>query len=408
MLDINRIRSDFPILRETVYDRPLVYLDNAATTQKPRQVLSVLQKQYARYNGNVHRSSHYLSNQSTLRFEQARADIAAFLHAGKSEEIIFTKGATEGINLVCESFGDKYIREGDAVIVSEMEHHSNLVPWIMLCRRKGARLRVVPFDDSGNLDLDEYSRLIDEKVKLVALTHVSNVLGTVNPVGSMIRQAHAKGIPVLIDGAQAVAHQEVDVQALDCDFYCFSGHKMFAPTGIGVLYGKEQRLNQLSPYQFGGEMIDRVTISDVTFEKIPYRFEAGTPNYAGTIALGAAVKYIQAIGMDNIQQYEQMLLEYAQEKLESIGGVRILGTPNHRAGTISFLLDGVHSYDLALMLDKLGIAIRAGNHCAQPVLKHFGAQSAARISLACYNTMREIDGLCDSIIRIGKLFGMPV
>jgi cysteine desulfurase/selenocysteine lyase len=402
VIDIESIRSDFPILQEHVYGKPLIYLDNAATTQKPRQVLSAILKQYSCDNGNVHRGVHYLSNQSTAHFEQARTAVADFIHAKSSDEIIFTKGATEGLNLIAHSFGETFVKEGDSIIVSEMEHHSNLVPWIMLCKKKRVELNVIPFDNDGSLQLNAYTRMLDKRVKLVTVNHVSNTLGTVNPIRIMAEQAHAKGIPIIIDGTQAVAHRSVNVQDLDCDFYCFSGHKMYAPTGIGVLYGKKEWLDRLPPYQYGGEMIDRVTLSDVTFEKAPRKFEAGTPNYTGAIALCTAIAYLRSIGLEHICRHEQELLQYTQERLNSIGGIRILGTAKHKAGIISFIASGIHCYDLALLLDKRGIAIRSGNHCTQPIMQHFDIEGTARISFACYNTKQEIDEVCENLLFIKR------
>lgn len=404
-MHVQEIRNDFPILQEQVYGYPLVYLDNAATTQKPRAVLDALYEQYAKWNGNVHRGSHYLSNRSTERFETARETIRSFLGAQKTDEIIFTKGDTEAINLVACCYGEA-IGAGDEIIISEAEHHSNLVPWQQLCQQKKATLRVIPFDENGVLNMDAYRSQLCEKTKLVAICHISNVLGVINPVQEMIALAHEKGAPVLIDGAQAVAHMPVDVTQLDCDFYTFSGHKIYGPNGIGVLYVKQKRLDQMHPYQFGGEMVDRVSFAQTTFEKAPFKFEAGTPDYPAAIALAEAIRYIQQIGWDNLHEYEKNLSAYAHAALSDIQGIQFYGCGE--SGVISFNMDGIHCYDLALMLDKLGITLRAGSHCAQPVMAHYRIQGCARVSLCFYNTAEEIDALCSGIRRIQHMFETKV
>lgn len=400
-MNVQKVRNDFPILREQVYELPLIYLDNAATTQKPYIVLDTLYEQYAKWNGNVHRGSHYLSNRSTERFESARETIRRFLNAKKADEIIFTKGDTEAINLVAHCYG-KFIEAGDEIIVSEAEHHSNLVPWQQLCLQTKATLRVIPLDKDGMLDMDAYRLLLSEKTKLVAVCHVSNVLGTINPIQEIIDLAHEKGTPVLIDGAQAVAHMPIDVTQLNCDFYTFSGHKVYGPNGIGVLYAKETWLEQMPPYQFGGEMVDRVRFAQTTFEKAPFKFEAGTPDYPAAIALAEAILYIQQIGWKNLNRYESSLSAYARSALADIRGIQFYG--HSETGVISFNIDGIHCYDLALILDKLGIAVRAGSHCAQTVMTHYQIAGCARASLCFYNTTEEIDALCDGIHRAQCMF----
>ncbi len=400
-MDVRKLRSHFPILKEQVHGHPLVYLDNAATTQKPSVVLDTLYEQYAKWNGNVHRGSHYLSNRSTERFEAARETAARFLDAEKPSEIIFTKGDTESINLVASCYGD-LISAGDEIIISEAEHHSNLVPWQQLCLQKGAKLNVIPFDKNGRLDMQEYQSMLCEKTKLVAVCHISNVLGVCNPVEEIARLAHEQDIPVLIDGAQAVSHIPVSVKALDCDFYTFSGHKMFGPNGIGILYMKEKWQDILNPYQYGGEMVDRVRFSETTFEKAPFKFEAGTPDYPAAIALAEAMRFIEQIGWETLTSYETELAAYAYAALSEISGITFYGAG--QSSVISFNLAGIHCYDLALMLDKLGIAIRAGSHCAQTVMQHYNISGCARVSLCSYNTKEEIDTLCDGIRRIQSMF----
>lgn len=403
-IDAKALRADFPILASQVYGKPLVYFDNAATTQKPKVVIEAISRAYETCNANVHRGVHYLSQQATQAHEEAREVVRDFIHAASSDEIIFTRGTTESINLVAFSFGEAFCQAGDEILISGMEHHSNIVPWQMLCERKGLTLRVIPFDENGNLLLDEYAALLGPKVKLVALTQVSNVLGTINPVAEMIRMAHARQIPVLVDGAQAAAHISVDVQALDADFYAFSAHKLYGPTGLGVLYGKRALLEAMPPYQGGGEMIDQVHYSHTTYNVLPYKFEAGTPDFIGTTAFTAALRYVQNIGMDKIARYEDELLQYATEKMQSIEGLHIIGTSAHKSAVVSFVIDGIHPYDLGLLLDKLGIAIRTGHHCAQPLLESMGYEVCARASFAFYNTTDEIDALVAALLRIQKMF----
>lgn len=400
-MHVQEIRKDFLILHEQIYGQPLIYLDNAATTQKPHAVLDTLYEQYKKWNGNVHRGSHYLSNRSTERFESARETVRGFLSAEKTNEIIFTKGDTEAINLIASCYG-KMIGPEDEIILTEAEHHSNLVPWQQICLEKGARLRIIPFDDTGRLDMQAYEAMLCEKTKLVAVCHISNVLGVINPIRKIITVAHEWGVPVLVDGAQAVAHMPVNVQQLDCDFYTFSGHKMYGPNGIGVLYAKEKWLIQMSPYQFGGEMVDRVSFLQTTFEEAPFKFEAGTPDYPAAIALAEAIRYMQQIGWDSLNQYEKDLSDYAHAALSDIQGIQFYGSGD--SGVISFNIDGIHCYDLALMLDKLGIAIRAGSHCAQTAMAHYHIQGCARVSLCFYNTKEEIDALCSGIRRIQSMF----
>lgn len=403
-IDAKALRADFPILASQVYGKPLVYFDNAATTQKPKVVIEAISRAYETCNANVHRGVHYLSQQATQAHEEAREVVRDFIHAASSDEIIFTRGTTESINLVAFSFGEAFCQAGDEILISGMEHHSNIVPWQMLCERKGLTLRVIPFDENGNLLLDEYAALLGPKVKLVALTQVSNVLGTINPVAEMIRMAHAQQIPVLVDGAQAAAHISVDVQALDADFYAFSAHKLYGPTGLGVLYGKRALLDAMPPYQGGGEMIDQVHYSHTTYNVLPYKFEAGTPDFIGTTAFTSALRYVQNIGMDKIARYEDELLQYATEKMQAIEGLRIIGQAEHKSAVVSFVIDGIHPYDLGLLLDKLGIAIRTGHHCAQPLLESMGYEVCARASFAFYNTTDEIDALVAALLRIQKMF----
>ncbi len=396
MLNIEKIRTDFPILSRTVYGRPLVYLDNSATTQLPNQVLECLSEFYSEYNSNIHRGIYYLSEQTTQKYEDAREKVKEFIHAESSSEIVFTQGTTDSVNLIAESFSEGFVEEGDHIIVSQLEHHSNFVPWQMLCRKKGAVLRILPSRD-GEFCLDEYKGMLNEKTKLVAVTQVSNLTGTVTPLKEMIELAHKNETPVLVDGAQGIRHENVDVQHLGCDFYCFSGHKMIAPTGIGVLFINSKWLDKLGPQRFGGGMVDKVTEKDTSFIDAPYKFEAGTPNYSGAIALGKAIDYINAIGKKDISFHEAFLIDYAAKELERIDGLRILGQPAKRSGALSFILKEVHPYDLASLLDKLGIAVRAGTHCAQLALKSFDLDSATRISPAFYNTKEEIDLLIDGI-----------
>ncbi len=403
--DVERIRNDFPILKQQVHGKPLVYLDNAATSQKPQVVIDTVTQYYLAQNSNVHRGVHFLSEQATQAFEGARAKVAGFLNASKAREVIFVRGATEGINLVAQSYGRTFIKAGDEVLISAMEHHSNIVPWQMLCEQIGARLRVIPFNYDGELFLDEYERLLNEWTKLVAVVHVSNALGTINPIKPIIEMAHRRGIPVLVDGAQAVPHMRVDVQDLDCDFYTFSGHKLFGPTGIGVLYGKADLLEAMPPYQGGGDMISAVTFEKTHYNTLPYKFEAGTPDIAGVIGLGAAIDYLSEIGLDAITAYEHELLAYATDALSMIKGVRIIGTAREKVGVLSFVLDGIHAHDIGTILDHEGIAIRAGHHCAMPVMQRFGVPATARASLAFYNTKEEVDALIRAIHKVIEVFG---
>lgn len=392
-------RSDFPILNEKVYGKTLVYLDNAATTQKPQVVIDALHDYYCRINSNIHRGVHCLSQLATNEFELARESVRKYIHAATTQEVIFTRGATESINLVAASFGRTYLHEGDEVIVSEMEHHSNIVPWQIACEERRAKLKVLPFNEKGELIISELENLMTDKTKIVAVAHVSNSLGTVNPVDEIIRIAHRHNVPVLIDGAQAVAHCPVDVQALDCDFYCFSGHKMYAPMGIGVMYGKAKWLNEMQPYQGGGEMIRDVTFEKTTYNDLPFKFEAGTPSVGDVIGLRKAIEYIQNIGLENIASYENNLLAYATEKLAAIDGMRFIGEAAHKTGVISFLVGNIHPYDMGVLLDHQGVAVRTGHHCTQPVMTHFGIPGTVRASFAMYNTFEEADALVAAVIK---------
>lgn len=402
--DINKIREDFPILGREVYGKPLVYLDNGATTQKPRSVVEAMTHEYYNVNANVHRGVHFLSQQATELHEQARETVRRFLNARSTAEIIFTRGTTESINLVATTFGDAILKEGDEVIVSEMEHHSNIVSWQLVQARKGIRLRVIPITDEGELRLDEYEKLFNERTRLVSITHVSNVLGTVNPVKEMIRTAHAHGVPVLVDGAQSTPHFAVDVQDLDCDFFAFSGHKIYGPTGIGVLYGKEEWLDRLPPYMGGGEMIQNVSFERTTFNELPYKFEAGTPDYVATTGLAHALDYVTALGMDNIYAHEQELTRYAMEQMATIEGMHFIGTPKHKDAVISFLVGDIHHLDLGTLLDRLGIAVRTGHHCAEPLMRRMGIEGTVRASFGLYNTFEEVDALVAGIRRVARMF----
>ena len=404
MFDINTIRNDFPILGRKVYDRPLVYLDNAATTQKPRCVVEAITDEYYNVNANVHRGVHYLSQQATDLHEEAREKVRRFINARSTSEIIFTRGTTESLNLVASSFCDEFMQEGDEVIVSVMEHHSNIVPWQLQAAKKGISMRVIPMTDEGELRLDEYECLFTDRTKLVSVTHVSNVLGTVNPVDEIIRIAHSHGVPVMVDGAQSAPHFAVDVQAMDCDFFAFSGHKMYGPTGVGVLYGKEDWLDRLPPYQGGGEMIESVSFERTVFERLPFKFEAGTPDYVATNGLAKAIDYITAIGMDNIRRHEHELTEYAMRRLAEVDGIRIFGTSARKDAVVSFLVGDIHHLDMGTLLDRLGIAVRTGHHCAQPLMQRLGIQGTVRASFALYNTKEEIDALVDGIKRVSKMF----
>jgi cysteine desulfurase/selenocysteine lyase len=397
--NIDKIRADFPILKREVNGKPLVYLDNGATTQKPSSVINAIVHYYTDMNSNVHRGVHYLSQISTDAFEVTRKKVQAFINAAEDKEIIITKGTTDGINLIATCYGRAFIHEGDEIIISAMEHHSNIVPWQMLCDEKGCKIRVIPMNDKGELDMDAYSSLFNEKTKLVAVTYVSNSLGTINPVREMISIAHQHGAVVLVDAAQAVQHIQIDVQKLDVDFLVFSGHKMYGPTGVGVLYGKEDLLNAMPPYQGGGDMIKEVTFEKTTYNELPFKFEAGTPNIEAGICLNEAIDYINSIGLENIEAYEHDLLQYATEKLAEIPGMRFIGTAEKKCSVISFVIDGTHPYDVGVILDKLGIAVRTGHHCAQPVMDRFGIPGTIRASLAVYNTKEEIDILVAGIQR---------
>ncbi len=403
-MDIQALRKDFPILERTVYGKPLVYFDNAATTQKPRCVVDAITNEYYSVNANVHRGVHFLSQQATELHEGSRETVRKFLNARSIREIIFTRGTTESINLIASCFGEAFLKEGDEVIVSEMEHHSNIVPWQLLEQRKGIRLRVIPITDAGELQMDAFRALLNERTKLVSITHVSNVLGTINPVKEMIEEAHRHDIPVLIDGAQSIPHLAVDVQELDADFYAFSGHKIYAPTGVGVLYGKEEWLEKLPPYQGGGEMIQSVSFSGTTFNELPFKFEAGTPDYIGTTGLAQAIEYVSAIGLEEIAAYEHQLTEYATAQLLTIPGLRIYGQASQKSSVISFLVGDIHPFDMGTLLDRLGIAVRTGHHCAQPLMERFGIPGTVRASFAFYNTKEEVDSLVQGIERVRKMF----
>ena len=403
-MDLNKIREDFPILSRTVYNRPLVYLDNGATTQKPRCVVDAITDEYYSVNANVHRGVHFLSQQATELHEASRETVRRFINARSTNEIVFTRGTTESINLLAYSFGEAMMKEGDEVIISTMEHHSNIVPWQLLAERKGIRLRVIPITDEGELMMDEYERLFTEKARLVSVMHVSNVLGTVNPVRRIIDIAHSHGVPVLIDGAQSTPHFAVDMQELDCDFFAFSGHKIYGPTGVGVLYGKEEWLDRLPPYQGGGEMIKNVSFEKTTFNELPYKFEAGTPDYVATHALAKALDYVSEIGMDNIQRHEQELTRYAMERMAEIPGMRFIGTAPEKDAVISFLVGDIHHLDMGTLLDRLGIAVRTGHHCAEPLMRRMGIEGTVRASFGLYNTKEEVDILVAGIDRVRKMF----
>ncbi len=404
MYDIQKIREDFPILDREVYGKPLIYLDNGATTQKPRQVVEAITDEYYSVNANVHRGVHFLSQQATELHEASRETVRRFINARSSNEIVFTRGTTESINLLASSFADSQMKEGDEVIVSVMEHHSNIVPWQLQAARKGIVLKVIPMNDRGELLLDEYEKLFSERTKLVSFAHVSNVLGTVNPAKEMIATAHAHGVPVLIDGAQSVPHMKVDVQDLDADFFAFSGHKIYGPTGVGVLYGKEEWLDKLPPYQGGGEMIQSVSFEKTTFNELPFTFEAGTPDYIGTTALAKALDYVSAIGMENIAAHEHELTLYAMQRLKEINGMRIFGEAEHKSSVISFLVGNIHHLDMGTLLDRLGIAVRTGHHCAQPLMIRMGIEGTVRASFGLYNTKEEIDMLAAGIERVSRMF----
>ena len=404
MYDIQKIREDFPILDREVYGKPLIYLDNGATTQKPRQVVEAITDEYYSVNANVHRGVHFLSQQATELHEASRETVRRFINARSSNEIVFTRGTTESINLLASSFADSQMKEGDEVIVSVMEHHSNIVPWQLQAARKGIVLKVIPMNDRGELLLDEYEKLFSERTKLVSFAHVSNVLGTVNPAKEMIATAHAHGVPVLIDGAQSVPHMKVDVQDLDADFFAFCGHKIYGTTGVGVLYGKEEWLDKLPPYQGGGEMIQSVSFEKTTFNELPFKFEAGTPDYIGTTALAKALDYVSAIGMENIAAHEHELTLYAMQRLKEINGMRIFGEAEHKSSVISFLVGNIHHLDMGTLLDRLGIAVRTGHHCAQPLMIRMGIEGTVRASFGLYNTKEEIDMLAAGIERVSRMF----
>ena len=404
MYQIEDVRKDFPILSKSIYNKPLVYLDNAATTQKPLSVIEAMNNEYLNVNSNVHRGVHWLSQQATELHESARETLRKFINAKSTNEIIFTRGTTESINLVASSFVEGFMNAGDEVIVSEMEHHSNIVPWQLQMARKGIALKVAPIDDEGNLDMEAFKKLFSERTKLVSIAHVSNVLGTVNPIDEIIQFAHSQGVPVLVDGAQSAPHFAIDVQAMDCDFFALSGHKMYGPTGIGVLYGKEEWLDRMPPYQGGGEMIETVSFDKVTFEKPPLKFEAGTPDYVATHGLATAVDYLLGLGMDNIQKHEAMLTKYAMEQLSTIKDIRFIGTPRQKDAVVSFLVGDIHPFDLGTLLDRLGIALRTGHHCAQPLMQRLGIQGTVRASFGLYNTKEEIDVLVKGIERVAAMF----
>jgi cysteine desulfurase / selenocysteine lyase len=402
--DVEKIRKDFPILENEVYGKQYVYFDNAATAYKPIQVLKAIEKIYTQFNGNPHRGAHFMSNQTTAVYEMVRDKIQDFICAPSREEIIFTKGATESINLVAYSFAEAFIHEGDEVIISEMEHHANIVPWQIVCERKKANIKVLPFDITGRLMIEELPGLITSKTKILAVTMLSNVMGVVNPVNEIIRIAHSQNIPVLVDGAQAVQHLNVDVQHMDCDFFVFSGHKLYGPTGVGCLYGKREWLDKMPPFLGGGEMIEKVTFEKTTFNVIPYKFEAGTPNYTEVIGLGAAIEYLNKIGMRNIREYEQQLFEYARTKLKTIEGIRFFGETLHQSNVISFLVGKIHPYDMGMFLDKMGFAVRTGHHCAEPVMDHFKIPGTVRASFAFYNTRDEVDRFVEAVRKISTMF----
>jgi cysteine desulfurase/selenocysteine lyase len=403
--NVERIREDFPVLRQQVHGKPLVYLDSAATSQKPKVVIDTVTQYYLAENSNVHRGIHFLSEQATRAFEESRAKVARFLNASTDQEIVFVRGATEGINLVAQSFGRMRVKAGDEILISAMEHHSNIVPWQILCQETGAVLRVVPINDRGEFLVDEYAKLLSPKTRLVSVVHVSNALGTINPVKRIVEMAHRRGVPVLVDGAQAAPHLAIDVQELDCDFYVFSSHKLFGPTGVGVVYGKAHHLEAMPPYQGGGDMILSVTFEKTLYNVAPFKFEAGTPHIAGVIGLGAAIDYLDGVGLDRIAAYESGLLAYATEAVSAVPGVRLIGTAEEKASIVTFVLEGVHAHDIGTILDQEGIAIRTGHHCAQPVLQRFGVPATARASLAFYNTRGEIDALVRGIRKVTELFG---
>ncbi len=400
MFDINKIRSDFPVLANEVYGKPLVYFDNGATTQKPESVINAVTEAYRTYYSNIHRGVHTLSDISSEKYESARERVRSFINAASKEEIVFTAGATASINLVAFSFGERYVRRGDEVLISELEHHANIVPWQMMCERKNAHLKVIPVNDDGSLRLEELDKLITDKTKIVAVTQVSNALGVIIPVKKIIEKAHEHNIPVLVDGAQGIQHGHVDVQELDCDFYAFSGHKIYGPTGIGVLYGKRKWLLELPPYQGGGDMVDRVSFDKTTYNKLPFKFEAGTTNFVGAIGIAKALDYIEAVGMADIIKHEKELTEYSNRRMKEISGIKIYGNTKEKISILSFLIDRVHQYDAGMILDKMGIAVRTGSHCAQPIMTRFGIEGTIRASMCFYNTKEEIDILIKGIEKV--------
>ena len=403
--DVSKIRDDFPILYRQVNGKPLVYLDNANTTQKPQVVIDTLTDYYTTYNSNIHRASHLLGELATRAYEEARVKVKDFLNAADAHEIIYVRNATEGVNLVAQTYGRRNIHQGDEILISTMEHHANIIPWQLLCAETGAKLKVIPINDAGELLLDEYAKLLNERTKIVGITQMSNALGTINPIKQVIEMAHAQGVPVLVDAAQSAYHLPIDVQELDCDFLVFSGHKLYGPTGIGVLYGKRALLEDIPPWQGGGDMIATVTFEETTFNEIPYKFEAGTPHIAGAIGLGAAIDYLTALGMDNISAYEQELMAYGTNVLSEVPGLRMIGTARDKASVYSFVLDGIHPYDVGTVLDQEGIAIRTGQHCAHPVLQRFGVPATVRASLGLYNTREEIDALVRGLHTAREIFG---
>jgi cysteine desulfurase/selenocysteine lyase len=402
--DVMKIREDFPILKQLIHDKPLVYLDNAATTQKPQIVIDKEKSYYEEINSNIHRGVHLLSQKSTMEYETAREKVMRFINAKYLSEIIFTKGTTDGINLIASSFGEKYVHEGDEIIISHLEHHSNIVPWQLLCQRKNALLKVIPINDDGEIIFEEFEKLITEKTKIISVVHASNSLGTINPIKEIINKAHSYNIPVLIDGAQSVQHYKIDVKELDCEFFVFSGHKLYAPTGAGVLYGKEKLLEELPPYQGGGDMISSVTFEKTTYNDLPYKFEAGTPNISGGICLGTAIDYVNSIGFDSIMAYENELSLYTENKLNGIEKLKRIGTAKNKSSVFSFVLEGIHPHDIGTILDFEGIAIRTGHHCTQPIMERFGIPATARASLAFYNTKEEVDFLTSSIKKVFEVF----
>ena len=403
-MDITKIRADFPILSREVYGKPLIYFDNGATTQKPRCVVDAIVDEYYSVNANVHRGVHFLSQQATELHEGSRETVRRFINARTSAEVIFTRGTTEAINLLAFSFGEEFMKEGDEVIISTMEHHSNIVPWQLLAARKGISIKVIPMNDRGELQLDEYEKLFSDRTRIVSIAHISNVLGTINPVKEMIATAHAHGVPVLVDGAQSIPHMQVDVQDLDVDFFAFSGHKVYGPTGVGVLYGKEEWLDKLPPYQGGGEMIQSVSFEKTTFNELPFKFEAGTPDYIGTTGLAKALDYVSAIGLEQIAAHEHELTTYAMQRLGEIEGMRFLGEAAHKSSVISFLVGNIHPFDMGTLLDRLGIAVRTGHHCAEPLMRRLGIEGTVRASFAMYNTKEEIDALVAGVDRVRKMF----